>query len=107
MVTNQNRANEAEISMAVLRVAASRRDSVATYGRLRNELPRYVDLSPEDREQPSTRSLEEMWERVFGNIQSQCTTAENILSQGYAEHVPGVGYKITDSGRAYLKRKGF
>lgn len=101
------RVTEAEISMATLRIAAKQPNGLATFSRLKKDIPSYVKLSSDDREQSITRPNEELWEQLIRNIKSHSETPGNILCEGYAIHVPRKGYQITDSGRRYLKSKGF
>ena len=102
-----SRVTEADISLATLRIAASRPNGTATFHRLKKEIPNYVALSADDRQLSMTRPNEELWEQLFRNIKSHSDTPGNILCEGYAQHIPRVGYQITDSGRGYLKSKGY
>lgn len=102
-----NRVTEAEVACATLQIAASRPNGTATYQRLKKELPRYLKLSAEDRTQSQTRPNEELWEQLIRNIKSHSNTPGNIICEGYAMHVPRVGYRITDAGRRHLKNKGY
>jgi len=63
-----NRATESDIALATLQIAASRRDGIATFHRLKREIPDYVKLSDADREQSLTRRNEEIWEQLIRNI---------------------------------------
>jgi hypothetical protein len=107
MGISANRTSEAEIAFACLRVAASRSDGLATYPVLKKEVPTFVSLTDEDRKTSLTRLNEELWEQKIRNIKSHFNVEGNIISEGYAEHVPNVGYRITASGRAHLKNKGY
>ena len=98
-----SRATESDIALAVLQVAESKPNGTATFDDLRQEIPSYVTLSPEDRVQSPTRPGEEMWEQQIRNIKSHDETFGNIISEGYAEHVQGEGYRITSSGRTHLE----
>lgn len=101
------RVSEADVAIATLRIAAAQPNGTATFQRLKKDIPGLVKLSPEDRVQSVTRPNEELWEQLIRNIKSHYETAGNIICEGYAEHVPRVGYKITASGRKYLKSKGY
>ncbi len=101
------RVTEAEISIAALRIAAKQKNGLATFSRLKKEIPDYVNLSAGDQAQSITRPNEELWEQLVRNIKSHSKTFRNILHEGYAIHVSRRGYQITDSGRRYLKSKGF
>ncbi len=102
-----SRATEADIAIASLRIAAAQPNGIATYSRLKREIPNLIKLSTEDREQSVTRPNEELWEQLIRNIKSHSETPGNIICEGYATHVPRVGYQITDAGRRYLARRGF
>lgn len=106
MVANGNRTTEFEVALATLRIAASRPDGKATFYRLRRELPQYLNLSAGDMTQSTTRPGEQLWEQLIRNIKSHSDTPGNIICDGYATHVPRVGYRITDSGRHYLNNEG-
>ena len=104
MPKKADRVTEAEVAFATLQIAASRPGGIATFHRLRKELPNYLRLSAADRAQSETRPNEELWEQLIRNIKSHFETPENIIYKGYAIHVPRVGYRITNSGRRYITR---
>ena len=106
MPRKTDRVTEADVAFATLQIAVGRPDGVATFHRLRKELPIYLDLSVADRAQSETRPNEELWEQLIRNIKSHSDVPENIICEGYATHVPRVGYRITDQGRRYLIRMG-
>jgi phosphoribosylformimino-5-aminoimidazole carboxamide ribonucleotide (ProFAR) isomerase len=101
-----NRTTESEVALATLRIAVDRPDGIATFNRLKKDLPNHLKLSDADRAQSLTRKNEEIWEQLIRNIKSHHDVAGNILCEGYAKHIPRVGYQITDSGRRYITRKG-
>lgn len=107
MVRALNRVTEADVALATLQIAASRPNGTASFRRLKKELPNYLKLSAEDQAQSMTRPNEELWEQLIRNIKSHSDTPGNVICEGYATHVPRVGYRITDSGRRYLKSKGY
>jgi len=100
------RVTEVDVSIGTLLVAASRPDGIATFHRLRKELPKYLKLSAGDRVQSITRPNEELWQQLIRNIKSHSNVPGNFIYEGYVIHVPRVGYRITDNGRRYLTRKG-
>ena len=106
MVRKPYRVGEAEIGLATLRLAATQSNGVATFHRLKRETPDYVKLSAEDWEQSTTRPNEPMWQQIIRNIRSHDKAPGNIISEGFAVHVPRVGYRITDAGRTHLKNRG-
>lgn len=107
MARAPNRVTESDVATATLRIAAGRQDGTATFHRLRKELPDYLNLSAADRRQSLTRPNEELWQQLIRNIKSHHEVEGNIICEGYAKHLPRVGYKITDSGRRYLRRQGY
>lgn len=107
MVSKSGRVTESDVAFATLRVAANNTDGIATFYRLKKELPNYLRLSAEDLAQSPTRPNEPLWEQIIRNIKSHSTTPGNIICEGYAKHIPHVGYQITDSGRSSLKGKGY
>ena len=107
MAKKPHRVGEAEIGLATLRIAAAQPNGIATLYRLKKEIPDYVNLSAGDWEISTPRPNEPMWQQIIRNIKSHDKTPGNIICEGYAIHVPRVGYQITNAGRAYLKRKGY
>lgn len=107
MTTSHGRVTESEVGLATLQVAANRPNGVATFHRLRKEIPHYLSLSSADRKQSVTRPNEELWEQQIRNIRCHQTASGNIIHEGYVEHVPRVGYRITKLGRHYLNDNGF
>ena len=93
---------EHEIATAVLKIAAGQQDGIATFHRIRREVPKHVSLSSGDRQQSQTRPNEELWEQRIRNIQSHHNSPGNFIYEGYLEHVTDTGYRITDAGRKYL-----
>ena len=99
-----NRVTESDVALAALQIAAGQANGVATFHRLKREVPNYVHLSAADHVQSVTRPNEEVWEQLIRNIKSHYDTPGNFICEGYLTHVPRVGYRITDSGRRYLAR---
>src|SRR5438128_2562730 len=97
---------EERISRGVLRIAASRSNGVATFKRCRAEIPSIVNLTQADTAPSTTRRGEQMWHQIVRNIKSHYKEESNYLRLGYLEHVPKVGYRITDAGRLKLEKKG-
>ena len=102
-----NRVTEADISIATLRIAANQTNGVASFHRLKKEIPDHLNLSVADRVESETRKGEELWEQIIRNIKSHSDVPGNIICEGRAVRVPRVGYRITDSGRSYLKTPGY
>lgn len=94
------RVTENEVAFAIVQIAKSMTDGVATFNRCRKEVPDHLNLSAADRKQSETRKNEEMWEQQIRNIKSHSEAPGNYICEGYLEHVPRVGYKVTAAGKA-------
>lgn len=92
------RTTEAQIGKAVLRILNDQATGEASIPRLKRELPKYLNLTPEDRAPSPTRANEEVWEQQVRNLVSHRNTPGNIIAEGYAQYRPR-WLKITDSGR--------
>lgn len=95
---------EEEIAVAVMRIAAAQANKIASYGQLRRQIPRHVALGPDDVRLSGTRPNEPMWHQIFRNIKSHFQDEGNAIAEGYLEHVPRVGYRITAKGETYIAR---
>ncbi len=94
---------EEEIARLTVEIAAEQFNGVATFSQLRQEIPRRYNLSAADLQQSVTRPNEAMWEQKMRNIQSHHDAEGNFIYEGYLEHVPGVGYRVTDRGKKLIK----
>ena len=92
------------MAIAALRVAASQPGGEASTTLLKEEIPKYVNLTDGDREMSDKRPREQMWQQIVGNIVSH--RRSNIIREGYAEYT-GDGIRITEAGHAHLKSLGF
>lgn len=104
MARGPNRVTENQVALAVCQVAAATHDGVASFARLKREIPNHLRLSAADRVQSVTRPNEEMWEQQIRNIKSHSKAEGNYINDGYLEHVPKVGYRVTPSGRRRAQR---
>ena len=95
--------SEAELSIAVLQVLATRPNGEAAFAALRLELPKYVQLAAADHEPSITRPGEEMWEQRLRNITSHKASPGNIIHDGYAESISG-GLRLTAAGRLHVTK---
>jgi hypothetical protein len=102
----RNRTSEHEMRIGALRVAASKPNGRATTTQLKEEMHRFVDLTPEDQIVSQTRPNEPMYHQIIGNIVSHQSSSTNIFARGFAIYT-GDGIQITDVGREYLRRVGF
>jgi|GEM_PF-1681197 hypothetical protein len=103
----QDRLRESEARVLVLKIAASQPERSATIGKLREEIPRYFDLSPADKARSPSRKNEALWQIILRNtISSHKTGARTIFAQGWARKTPS-GLKVTRRGMDYLNSIGF
>src|SRR5262245_12182745 len=103
---SNTRTSEQEISVAVLRICADSPDGAATIARIKQLVPEYINLTPNDLAQSPTRPKEAMWEQIVRNIVSHRKSEGNIICEGFVEHRPGA-LKITEAGRLHLKHMGY
>jgi len=103
----QDRLQEREARVLVLKIAASQPARFATIGKLREEIPRYFELSPADKTRSPSRRNEALWQIVVRNTTSSHTRGtRSIYAQGWAKKIPG-GLEVTPRGMHYLKSIGF
>jgi hypothetical protein len=102
-----DRLRESEARILILKIAASQPKRVVTINKLREEVPKYFDLSAIDRRLSLSRKNEMLWQIVVRNTMSSHTTGtRTIFAQGWARKIPG-GLKVTKSGVDYLNSIGF
>jgi hypothetical protein len=89
-----NRITEVDVAKAVLQVLAHEPNGEAPIGKIVQELPKYLNLTADDRVQSVTRPNEQLWEQQVRNITSHKETPGNYIYEGYLEVIPG-GLKIT------------
>ena len=103
----EDRLREREARLLILKIAASQPTRSASILQLRQEIPKFFDLSPVDKRLSSSRRNERLWQIVVRNTTSSHTTGpRTIFAQGWAEKIPG-GLKVTKSGMDYLNSIGF
>ncbi len=96
------RATENDVALAVLKIAAGNANHICTFDEARAEVPNYVSLSTDDLQGSTTRNGEPLWHQLIRNIQSHHNADGNFIYEGYLEHVPDVGYRVTAKGLATL-----
>jgi hypothetical protein len=102
-----DRLRESEARILVLKIAASQPKRSVTIGKLREEIPKYFDLSQTDKAHSPSRKNEALWQIVVRNTMSSHTTGKRtIFAQGWAEKIAG-GLKVTRRGMDYLNSIGF
>lgn len=100
-------ADENEIAVAVMRIAASQANGIATFPRAKREVPNLVTLTTQNLAPSTTRNGEPMWHQLLRNIKSHYSADTNFIFLGYLQHVRGTGYAITKKGTAFLKANGY
>ena len=103
--TRTNRTSESEMRIAALQVARSKPNGIATTTQIKEEIGKYVDLTPEDLVQSKTRQNEQMYQQIVGNIISHQDSQTNIFARGLAVYT-GDGIRITQAGLDFLQRRG-
>ncbi len=105
--SGEDRLKESEARILILKIAASQPKRSVSITKLREELPKYFDLSPIDKRRSPSRKNEVLWQIVVRNTMSSHTTGtRTIFAQGWARKIPG-GLEITKSGVDYLNSIGF
>lgn len=90
---------EADIAKAVMRIAAKSPNNIATFKRIYKEVPNEIALTADDQRQSMTRPNEEMWQQIVRNIKSHHNIEGNAIAEGWLDHVPRVGYRVTSAGK--------
>jgi hypothetical protein len=98
--------SETKIALGVLRIADAQSSRVASFRRLYDQIPVVMKLTAADCAESETRPGEPMWHQIVRNIQSHHAAEGNYIAEGYLEHIPRVGYRITDAGRRFRRAKG-
>jgi hypothetical protein len=102
-----DRLRESEARILILKIAASQPKRSASIDKLREEIPKYFDLSATDRRQSPSRRNEKLWQIVVRNTMSSHTTGtRTIFAQGWAKKVRN-GLRVTKGGMDYLNSIGF
>jgi hypothetical protein len=103
----QDRLREREARVLVLKVAANRPGRSATIDTLREEIPKYVELTPADKGRSPSRPNEALWQIAIRNtVSSHRTGPQSIFAQGWSTKIPD-GLKVTRLGMNYLNSIGF
>lgn len=92
------RTSETDIAFGVLVIASFQPNGVATFQRLKREIPIHVRLLPADTGKSIMRPNEELWVQKLRNIKVHRDEPGNFIREGYLVHIPHVGYQITSAG---------
>ena len=88
MASKSGEITEEEVAMLTVEIAAEQPDGIASFARLRREVPGRYNLSAADLQRSVTRPNEAMWEQKIRNIKTHFETPGNFIYEGYLEHVP-------------------
>jgi hypothetical protein len=94
-----DRASETDIAFGVLVIAAFQPSGLASFHRLRREIPIHVRLSDFDSAESIMRPNEENWVQKLRSLKANAQVPGNFINEGYLIHVPHVGFRITPLGR--------
>ena len=97
--------SEPKLGMAVMQVLAASPDGEATVRTLIKDIPNYVKLTAQDKEQSPTRPAEQMWEQRVRNLKSHYKTRGNVINEGFVAHIGRGRYRLTKAGILHLSHK--
>lgn len=100
--------SENVIAMAVMRIAAESPNGVCSYDEGRRKIPMMIALTSQDLSLSPSQGVPR-WIQRLRNIQSNSDGGEgstNFIKNGFLEHVPKTGYRITEQGRGLLRATG-
>lgn len=104
---NGERDLEADVSVAMLRIAANQPNGVVSNDELKRAVPGYIVWNMDLAKTEPVRSPE-FWEQLICGIFNNRMAHGNIIREGYASHHPDWGlFRITKDGVEFLKNKGF
>lgn len=102
----RDRLREPEARKLSLRIAAARPNHEASTAYIKDEIPKYIELTELDLEPSDTRPHECKWQQIVGNVVSHQKSSTSIFSKGLAERTDD-GIRVTPEGLAYLEKLGF
>ena len=97
-----DRLREREAKILFLKIAALQPECSVTTTFVKNEVRRFYPLSAADRKPSLTRSKEQLWRQIVGNV----IVHKSPFTQGFATRTKG-GLRLTEKGLGYLKNIGF
>jgi hypothetical protein len=92
---------ESEARILALRIAATFPNNEATTAQIKEQIPNYVSFTSIDLEPSETRSNENRWQQVVGNVISHKASGTSIFTKGYAIRTDD-GIIITQVGLDFL-----
>lgn len=101
-----DRLREPEARVLALKIASLRPARAASTEFIKQEVPKYTQLSPSDLVRSKTRRKERLWQQIVGNVVSHKDTSASPFSKGYAVRTQN-GLRVTPKGLLYLNNLGF
>jgi hypothetical protein len=101
-----DRLHESEARVLVLKIAAQQPRRAASTAFLKKEIPKYIQLSEQDRAPSKSRAREQVWQQIVGNVVSHRKVRAGPFAMGFAMKTPD-GIAVTHRGMAYLNSIGF
>jgi hypothetical protein len=101
-----DRLHENEARVLVLKIAAQQPRQAASTEFLKKEVPKYIELSPQDRAPSKSRAREQVWQQIVGNVISHKNVRTGPFARGFAIKTSD-GIAVTNRGMAYLNSIGF
>jgi hypothetical protein len=101
----RDRLREPEARILALRIAASRPNREASMTYIKDHIEDYITLTEIDLKPSLTRSQEQRWQQITGNIVSHQMAGTSLFNKGFAERTSD-GIRVTDLGIAHLIKLG-
>lgn len=105
MPSKENRSSEHDIAYAAMKYLDTLPGKTAATSDVKQHIPNFIELSPEDREVSETRPNEELWQQVVGNIVShRKDSPDNFINRGLIDY-DGKNWTLTNAGANYLGKR--
>ncbi|WP_455986125.1 hypothetical protein [Methylorubrum extorquens] len=101
-----DRLREAEARILALKIASQQPDRTASTKFIKRHINEYYTLTEKDKTISKTRSKEQLWQQVIGNVISHRKSSEGPFRKKYAVRTHD-GLTVTEKGMDYLKSIGF
>jgi hypothetical protein len=102
------RLREPEARILVLRILAMFASGQAETAQVKEMVPLFREFGPPDLRPSDKYKNEYMWQQIVGNVLSERGTGISIFDEGWAVRLAKEkSIRITDAGRAHLKKIGY
>jgi hypothetical protein len=99
MIPAGNRVTEPEVTEALMRMLQTKAYGEADFKTIFFELPRWIQLSDEDREVARTRDAEQKWHAMVRNISAHYDKPGNAIYDGRLVKRRGGGFQLASRVR--------